>query len=165
MPKIKKMSSSNILWPRHQTCTAVPRLNSQIKGSSQNKPPYFSQAVSKEWAVFRSLCLDHATGWHNYGHQIRFLPWIIFFFSGYISTQKARSSENDSLKISCCKTEKWDLCNTETFVTSENNSARVIRAWKDTWIHALALDKVDLNPSLLAQGNPESFRWEEEKKM
>lgn len=59
------------------------------------------------------------------------MSWIISFFSGYTSTQKAGSSEKYVLKISSCKTEKKDLCNTETFVTSENNSARVTGLGKD----------------------------------
>ena len=29
----------------------------------------------------------------------------------------------------------------------------------------MTIDNVDLNPSLLPQGNPDSFRWEEDKKL
>lgn len=174
MPKIKEVNSSNILWPRHQTFTAVQRLTSQIKGSALN--------IKQLWQYPEVCCHQiYLLGPYNNNNTTRASKqsYSLEVFSYWVATlrlQRPGFRKDCREKIMLQNWEAWSLqyrnlgdlkIAPRLLAYLESVHIVFVLEWagKNTWIHGTSRDKLDLALSLLPWGNQGGFRWDQKRKL
>lgn len=172
MPKIKEVNSSNILWPRHQTFTAVQRLTSQIKGSPLNiKQLQQYPEVCCHQISLLGPCNNNTTRASKQSYSLEvFSFWVATLRLRRPGFRKRLSGKNHAAELRSMISaiqKYWRLENSTeiTYLASIHTVFVLERAGRNMWIHGTSRDKLDLDLSLLPWGNQDGFRWDQKRKL